>query len=174
MDQRQYPEGRTPFYSQYVSGVLKFFKRATAVEFFAIDGTNGVAYEAGKTYTSFTAATLANINTGATLIAAVPGYKIRLLDVIMVATGANLTTVTSVDIKGTQGTAKVLLAMAVGGLVRSTVNTPTTATHAAPIADGFLFKVCDVNTAITVLKAGTDAAASATVDITLTYELVRA
>ena len=174
-DSRNQPsQARGTFYTKYASGALKFFKKSTGVEFASFDGTNGVNYEAGKVYTAFKACSLANVNAGATLIAAVPGYKIRLIDVTMVATGGNAATATSVDIKGTQGTAKVLLAMAIGGLTRSNIAKPNLATHAAPIADGFLFKECDANTAVTVLKAGSDLATCTTVDITLAYELVRA
>ena len=174
MDSKMYPQGTTPHYSKYVNGVLKFFKRSTQAEISSIDGVAGVAYEAGKAYTVRRRITLAEVNAGITLLAAIPGYKYRMVDATFLAYGGNAAGLTSVDINATQGTAKVLLAAAVGGLNRSVLLKPDTTTHAAVLADGASFAVCDANTAITVKKVGSDLTTATGVDLTFTYEIVRA
>ncbi len=40
MSDRMYPEGKTPYYSNWVDGVLKFYRRSDATEFYSIDGAN--------------------------------------------------------------------------------------------------------------------------------------
>lgn len=175
MDSRMYPQGNTAHYTRYVNGVLKFFKRSTGAEIMAIDGVNGVIYKAGDAKTWRVRATAAQVNAGFNLVDAVPGYKIQFVDVTVIAVGGNAAGATSVDIKGTQGgSAVVLLAAAVGGLTRSTILKPDTATHAAVLADAASYAPCDVNTAITCIKNGGDLTGATHVDVTFSYVLVRA
>lgn len=175
MDSKLYPQGKTPHYSKYVSGVLKFFKRSDQSEIFSIDGVNGVNYEANKSYSKRVRVTTADLNSGATLIAAVPGYKIRLQDVTMIAYGGAATAATSVDIDATQSASgAILLAAAVGGLTENTILKPDTATHAVVLAAGASFAVNDVNTALTASVTGSALTTCTGVDFSLAYELVRA
>lgn len=175
MDSKLYPVGTTPHYTRYVNGVLKFFKRSNGAEIMAIDGVNGVVYKAGDAKVWRVRATAAQVNAGFNLVDAVPGYKIQFVDATMIAVGGNAGGATSVDIKGTQGgSAVVLLAAAVGGLTRSTILKPNTATHAAVLADAASYVPCDVNTAITCIKNGSDLTTATHIDVTLTYVLVRA
>jgi hypothetical protein len=174
MDQRLYPQGKTPFYSKYVAGVLKFFKRADHSEIFSIDGTNGVNYEAGKVYTARLAATIAQVNAGATLVAAVPGYKIRLIAASEIAVGGAATGATTVDILGTQATSSVkLLAVAVAGLTENALVRDDHA-NSAILAAGASFVDNDANTALTVAKTGSNVATATHVHFAVTYTLVRA
>src|SRR3970282_738944 len=74
-----------------------------------------------------TRTTTANVNTGATLIPAVPGLKIRLTDMAMISIGGAAATATTVDIKATQGAASVkLFAVPVASLVQTAVVKPGT------------------------------------------------
>jgi hypothetical protein len=175
MDSKMYPQGKAPHYTKYVNGVLKFFKRSSGAEMFAIDGNNGVVYKAGEQRVWRVRATVAQVNAGFTLVDAVPGYKIQMVDATVIAVGGNVTGATAVDIKGTQSASVVkLLAAAAGGLTRSTILKPDTATHAAVLADGVSFAPCDANTAITVIKDGSDVATATHIDVTISYVLVRA
>jgi len=174
MDSKLYPQGTTPHYSKYVNGVLKFFKRSDHSEFASIDGVNGVAYEANKAYTKRTRTLTAAVNTPSTLIAAVPGYKIRIVDVTMIAYGGAAGTTTTVDVLGTQSASSVkLLAVAIAGLSQSAVVRPDH-TNSAVLADGASFAVCDVNTAITISKTGGALDTATGIDTSIVYELVRA
>ena len=116
-----------------------------------------------------TRATIAQANAGLTLLAAIPGYKYRLVDVTMIAVGGSVATVTTLDILGTQSASEVkLVAFAQAQLTRSTVLRPGI-TGAAVLADGASFVACDANTAIRLLKTGTDAATATHIDVILTY-----
>jgi hypothetical protein len=174
MDQRNYPDGRTPFYSKYVDGILKFFTRSGAAEFFSIDGTGGVAYEAGKTYSVRNRATIAEINAGKALVAAVPGYKIRMVSASAIAYGGAAAAVTTVDILGTQATSSVKLAAFAQASLTQSARLEAGDAGAAVLADGASFAVCDVNTGITINKTGSAITTATGVDIQFTYELVRA
>lgn len=176
MDTRFYPQGRAPFYSKYVSGVLKFFKRSSAAEMMAIDGTAGVVYEAGKLYNKYDRATAAEVNAGKVVLPAIPGYKYRLEDAIFIAIGGNAATATSVDLLATQGGSAVRpLVVAVAALGRSVVTRAGVA-NAVILADGDSFKDLDANTSVTIVKqsGGSNLATATHIDSLLSYELVRA
>lgn len=117
---------------------------------------------------------IADINAGATLLAAMPGYKYRLIDAFAVAIGGNAATVTTVDILGTQSASSVkLVAFAQANLTRSTV-VRAGATGGDVLADGDSFVACDTNTAITIGKTGSDIATATHVDVALLYAIVEA
>jgi hypothetical protein len=173
MDTRNYPQGKAPFYSKYVLGVLKFFKRSTAAEMLAIDGTAGVVYEVGKAYTKRHRATVAEVNAGATVLAAIPGYKYQIKDAYMIAVGGQVTTVTTVDILGTLSSARKIMAGGQAALAQSAL-VRAGGTGGTVLADGASFTANDVNTAITVGITGSSITVATHVDFHLTYELVRA
>lgn len=112
---------------------------------------------------------IADVNAGVTLVPIVAGLKYRLVDCAMIAIGATVTTLTSVDLKGTQSASVVVLvSCAQASLVRSTV-LRAGATGSTVLADGASFATCDVGTAFTLIKAGSDGAAASHIDVLLTY-----
>jgi len=114
-------------------------------------------------------ATIAQINAGLTLVAAIPGFKLRVVNARAVAVGGNAGTVTTVDILGTQAAASVkLVAFAQASLTESTVLTAG-GSGAAVLADGASFAQCDTNTAITLGKTGSAIDTATAVDISLDY-----
>lgn len=114
--------------------------------------------------------TLAQINAGHTLLPAVPGYKYRMQDMALVAVGANAGGITGVLVRGTQSASAVsLMDGKVAGLTRSTLLRAGTATNGVILADGASFAANDVNTAITVIKDGSDLTGATHIDVLLTY-----
>ena len=119
-----------------------------------------------------TRTTTANVNTGATLIPAVPGLKIRLTDMAMISIGGAAATATTVDIKATQGAASVkLFAVPVASLVQTAVVKPGTIALSGPLADGACFVANDVNTAVTIGSTTNNLATSTHIDTILTFVL---
>jgi hypothetical protein len=115
--------------------------------------------------------TVAQINAGATILAAVPGYKYRLVDVALIAIGGTVGGSTTIDILATQSASSVkLLAATVAALTASTL-LRAGATNAAILASGASFVQNDVNTAITIGKTGGDATTATHVDVLLSYEI---
>jgi hypothetical protein len=118
-----------------------------------------------------TRVTIANVNTGATLLPAVAGRKYRLLDARVIAIGGAAATGTTIDILGTQSAASVkLVSFAQASLTQSTVLFPGVA-GATVLADGASFQVCDVNTPITIGKTGSSFTGATNVDVVLVYTL---
>ena len=115
--------------------------------------------------------TIAEINAGKTLLAAVAGLKYRIIDWTMIAYGGAATTATAVTILGTQTSSVALATVAVGGLTQSTIAKPNTATHSVVLADGASFVANDEETAITIGQTGSDLAGCTGVDVILTYTL---
>ena len=115
--------------------------------------------------------TTANVNAGATLLPALPGYKYRIHDIAMIAIGGAATAATTVDVLGTQSSSSVkLLAGAVANLTQSAV-LRAGATGGAVLADGASFVACDANTAITIGKTGSSLATATNIDVLLTYSI---
>lgn len=115
--------------------------------------------------------TTANVNAGATLLPAVPGFKYRVQDMTMIAIGGNAGTTTTVDILGTQSSSSVkLLAVAIAALTRSSV-VRAGAANASVLADGASFTACDTNTAITIAKTGSALDTATHIDVLITYVL---
>lgn len=113
--------------------------------------------------------TLAQLNAGYTLLAAVAGYGYRIIDMKMIAVGGALGTATSIEIEGNQAGAVDLFSVAAAQLTRSAVNGPGIA-GTTVLADGASFAVCSDNTAITISATGT-ADTLTNVDVILTYTL---
>jgi len=115
--------------------------------------------------------TVAAVNAGVTLLAAVAGKAYRLHDAYLIAIGGAVTTATSVDIKATQATAAVSLVVgAQANLTQSTV-IRAGATGGAVLANGASFVANDVNTAITLITVGGGITVATHVDVALVYTL---
>ncbi len=165
-----YPDATgKPFVDRVVGGVLKLFRRSDATEFYSIDGANKRVLINDTVRQLRQRVAIADINTGLTLLAALPGYKYRLVDAYAIAIGGAAGSVTSVDILGTQTTAQKLVAFLVAGLTRSTVLRAGAATNGVVLADGASFVANDVNTAITIGKTGSSIDTATHVDICLSY-----
>lgn len=114
--------------------------------------------------------TTAEVNAGATLLAALAGVKYRMLDALAIAIGGNATTGTTVDILGTTTTEKKLVAFATAQLTQSAV-VRAGATGGAVLADGASFVAQDANTALRVLKTGSDFTVMTHVDVLVSYAM---
>lgn len=115
--------------------------------------------------------TVAEINAGVTLLAAVPGFKYRLVDYTIIAIGGAASGATDVRLLGTRSAGSVALtAIAVAALTQSTVNKPNSANNTL-LADGASFTQLDANTAVTVGKTGGTLATSTHVDVLVSYVL---
>lgn len=143
-------------------------------EIFRIDGTNRLITTASNrplVHNLRQRFTIAEINTGATLMPAITGYKYRLQDVTLVAIGGNAGTATAVTLSGTQSASVVaLITAAVAALTRSTVVKPDTA-NVTVLADGASFVACDVSTALTIEKTGGSLATATHVDVILSVAI---
>lgn len=115
--------------------------------------------------------TIAEVNAGVTLLAAVAGRKYQMVDCQAIAIGGAAAAVTTVDILATQSAASVkLAAFAQASLTQSTVLRPGIA-GTAVLADGASFVPNDVNTAITIGKTGSNVTTATHIDITFSYTL---
>lgn len=122
--------------------------------------------------------TIAEVEAGVTLLAAIPGMKYRLIDLIMIAIGGAASGSTDVRVLGTQAAGSVALGIAaVAGLTQSTVlrlGSPFATAGTASIvalAGGASFMQNDVNTAITVGKTGGALATSTHIDTIAHYAI---
>ena len=113
--------------------------------------------------------TIAEINAGVTLLAALVGFKYRLVDAAAVAVGGNVGGTTGVDITATLSSPRKLVAFKTAGLTQSTMLRAGTATNGVLLADGASFTANDANTAVTVIKDGNDLTTATHVDILLSY-----
>lgn len=130
---------------------------------------NDVLVEFGEVKTIRRRCTIAEINAGVTLLAALPRVRYRMTDCFAVAVGGAAAAVTSVDVIGTVTNARKLVAFLVAGLTQSTVLRAGAATNGVVLADGASFVQNDVNTAVTVGKTGSDVTTATHVDIVFSY-----
>jgi len=115
--------------------------------------------------------TIAEINAGKTLLAAVADKKYRIIDWTFIAYGGAAAAATAVTLLATQSSAVALATIAVGGLSQSAVVKPDH-TNCAVLADGASFIANDEETAITIGKTGgSDLATCTGIDVILTYTL---
>jgi predicted RecA/RadA family phage recombinase len=112
--------------------------------------------------------TIAEVNAGATLLAARDGFKYRLVDAAAIAIGGAAGAVTTVDLLGTLTTSRKLVAFAQASLTQSTL-LRAGASGAAILADGASFTANDENTALTVGKTGSDITTATHVDFLVSY-----
>lgn len=171
MDDRLYPQGRGGLKSKYNSAGDLVFYTAAGVEVFRISATIAGGYVIPGTVKHLRQrCSAAEINAGVTLLAAVVGFKYRLVDASAIAIGGNAGSVTSVDILGTlSASSRKLVAFLVAGLTRSTLLRAGAATNGVILADGASYTQNDAATAITVLKTGSDIDTATHVDISLSY-----
>lgn len=168
MHTSQYPHGSNSFYSRYVAPVLKFYKRSDHTEFYSIDGTNKRVLIPDTVRQIRTRFTIAEVNAGATLLAALPGYKYRMVACKAIAIGGNMGTLTTVDILATLSSSRKLVAFAQASLTRSAVLTDG-GTGAAVLADGASYTANDANTAVTIGKTGGTGDTATHVDVLFEY-----
>jgi hypothetical protein len=115
--------------------------------------------------------TIAEINAGATLVAAVAGKSIRMVTCKAIAVGGAAGAVTTVDVLGTLSTGRKLVAFAQANLTQSTVLTDG-GTGAAVLADGASYTANDAGTAVTVGKTGSNVTTATHIDVIFDYVLV--
>ena len=122
-------------------------------------------------YSLRTRVTLAQLNAGLTLLAAIPGFAYRLIDATLIAIGGAATTGTSVNLIGTRAAAPVqLLVAAVAALTQSAL-VRIGAANAVILADGASFTALDVNTPITVITVGAAMTVLTNLDVVLTFAI---
>lgn len=114
--------------------------------------------------------TIAQVNAGATLVAAVAGKSIRMISCKAISVGGAAGAVTTVDVTGTLSTSRKLVAFAQASLTQSTVLTAG-GTGAAVLADGASYTANDVNTAINVSKTGSNITTATHIDVIFDYVL---
>lgn len=170
MDSALEPDGSgKSWYSKTIAGITKFFRKSDAKEFYSIDGANKRILINDTVRQIRRRCTIAEINAGVTLLAALSGYQYRMVACKAIAVGGNAGTVTTVDVLGTQSAAGVkLVAYAQANLTRSAV-LEAGGTGAAVLADGASFVANDANTAVTVGKTGGSIDTATHVDILFSY-----
>lgn len=152
--------------SGFVNGSLVWYdKDKNAIAY--LDGVAGASNSV--TMTVRKRFSIAQVNAGATILAAIAGFKYRLVDVLAIAIGGAVGALDTVDVLGTQAASGVkLAAFAQASLTQSTVLRPAVS-GTAVLADGASFVANDANTAITVGKTGATGTTATHVDIILTY-----
>lgn len=171
-DVRNYPEGRGALKGRYVGGVLTFYNTDGTVLYY-VDPVNKRAMFPGHVKCERFHVAIATINGGATsLVAALPGYAFRMVDVTAVSVGGAAGAVTTVDVLGTLATvSSKLAAFAQASLTQSTVLKPGVA-GTTVLADGASFQQLDVNTPIQISKTGASITTATFIDILLSYVTV--
>ena len=114
--------------------------------------------------------TIAQVNAGATLVAAVSGKSIRMVGCKAIAVGGAAGAVTTVDILGTSTTARKLVAFAQASLTQSAVLADG-GTGGAVLADGASYTANDANTAVTIGKTGSNVTTATHIDVIFVYVL---
>lgn len=117
--------------------------------------------------------TIAQINAGATILAAIAGHKYRMVSCTATAYGGAVGATTTVDVSGTVSTARKLVAFGQASLTQSAV-LKDGGTGATVLADGASYTANDANTAITIGKTGSDLTVATGVDINLCYVIEKA
>jgi len=156
MDARTYPVGKggsKPVYNK-TTGVLEFFNSSGEI-IYAVDpatkevfGPNIVNYVKKRF-------TIAQVNAGADILAAKPGYKYRMVDCSMAAEGGAVGTATSVEVEGVQSTSTVDLVSNTAGILTDDALVRAGITNSTLLANGASFDANDANTAITISATGT-------------------
>jgi len=112
--------------------------------------------------------TIAEVNAGATLLAARVGKGYRIIACKALAVGGAAGAVTTVDILGTQTSSVKLVTFAQASLTQSAV-LKDGGTGAAVLADGASYVKCDNNTAITIGKTGSSVTTATHIDVNITF-----
>jgi hypothetical protein len=118
--------------------------------------------------------TIAEVNAGATIVPAVPGYKPRMVAAKAISVGGAAGAVTTVDILATASAAsRKLVAFAQASLLQSAVLTDG-GSGAAVLADGASYTVNDANTAVTIGKTGASVTTATHIDVVFNFVLEKA
>lgn len=140
----------------------------------AVSGAMTGAASGSMTLSKRVRATIAEVNAGKTLLAAVTGLKYRLISARMIAVGGAVTSTnaTGIAISGTQGASSVaLMTVAKAALTQSALVTPSSA-NVTLLADGASFVQNDAATAITAAAvADTDLDTATHVDFLIEYAI---
>jgi hypothetical protein len=121
-------------------------------------------------YTKRTRFTIAQVNAGATLVAAVSGKSIRMVGCKAIAVGGAAGAVTTVDILGTSTTSRKLVAFAQANLTQSTVLADG-GTGGTVLAVGASYTANDTGTAVTIGKTGSNVTTATHIDVIFVYVL---
>ena len=116
--------------------------------------------------------TVAQINAGATILAAKPGLKIQMIDCSMAAEGGNAATATSIEVEAVQSTSAVDLISNTVGILTDDTLARMGITNSTLLANGLWAVANDVNTAITISKTGSDLATATHLNVYFTYMVV--
>ena len=112
---------------------------------------------------------IASVNAGADILTGLAGLSFRMVDCKMVAIGGAVTTVTTIDILGTQnGSSVKLVAFAQASLTQSTVLTAGGA-GATVLADGASYALTDPGAGITINITGDAATVVTHIDVYFSY-----
>lgn len=149
--------------------ILQFLQKSNNAVLYTIDPINGKVILPDTVRFLRRHNTIAEVNAGVTLLPALEGYKYRMVDAAAIAVGGNAAAVTSVDIKGTLSSARVLFSFLVAGLTQSTLLRAGAATNGVILADGASYTANDANTAITCIKAGSNITTASHIDTLLWY-----
>jgi len=115
--------------------------------------------------------TIAQINAGADIVAALPGHSLRLIDAKMIAVGGAAGGTTTVDIIATlAAVSRKLVAVAIAALTQSAV-VRAGAANSVVLADGASFTANDVNTPIRAFVTGAALTTATHIDFDVTYAL---
>jgi|LakMenEpi03Aug12_release.lakeMendotaPanAssembly.Ray.scaffolds.fasta_scaffold525463_2 hypothetical protein len=114
--------------------------------------------------------TIAQVNAGVELVAAVTGKSIRMVSCKAISVGNAAGAVTTVDVTGTSTTSRKLVAFAQASLTQSTVLVDG-GSGAAVLADGASYTANDAGTAINVSKTGSSITTATHIDVIFDYVL---
>lgn len=144
-------------------------------DYILTDGAgNTIFARSGAVQNIRTRFTIAQVNSGATLLAAIPGHKYRMVGCTAISVGGAAGAVTTVDVLGTQSSSGVkLVAYAQASLTQSTVLRDG-ASGGTVLADGASYVANDANTAITVGKTGSSVTTATHIDVNFSYVIEKA
>lgn len=115
--------------------------------------------------------TVAQVNAGATILPARAGLQYRMVDAFAIAVGGAVGAVTTVDILATlSASSRKLVAFTQANMTQSTL-LRAGGTGATILADGASFTTNDANTAVTILKNGSDITTASHIDVSFTYAI---
>jgi hypothetical protein len=170
MSHTLYPEGKggsKPAYNK-TTGILEFINISGEI-IYAVDAVNKLVYGGGVVNFVKKRFTVAQVNSGATILAAIPGYKYRMIDCSMAAEGGNAATATSVEVSATQATSGVDLVSNTVGILTDDALVRMGITNSTLLANGAWADANDANTAITISKTGSSLATATHINVYMTY-----
>lgn len=131
---------------------------------------NGVSL-AGRTFSLRKRFTIAQVNSGASLVPAVPGRALRMVAASAIAVGGAVGATTTVDILGTQSASSVKLAAFAQASLTQNTELKAGGSGAAILAAGASYAACDAGAAITVGKTSSDITTATHIDFLITYSV---